>query len=156
MSESEYQVQIPDEYYVAINFQRDGLPGVGVVNLALRDFEPKAVLSWHLSLIISCVDLIGNGKPSRSEVALLYEFGDKLDATFKGSDQEKPNALFLGRITWQFTRELLYRVFEPEPIDPTLKTIIDSKDHPRWFDYRISHDRDWKLAEWYLSPRSDA
>jgi len=78
-------------------------------------------------------------------------FGDSLDAIFKGDDPDKPNALFLARITWNKTRELIYRVYEPEPCHQYLTRMINEKTSPRAFDYRIDNDPEGKLAEWHLN-----
>ena len=40
---TEYKVIIPDEHYSILKFNQDKLPGVAVVNSALRQFEPKVV-----------------------------------------------------------------------------------------------------------------
>jgi hypothetical protein len=122
-----------------------------VVNSGFREFEPKLVFSWHLSVMIQFVDLIDNGMPSTAEREIVDPFGDALDAVFKGDDARKPNALFLARITWNKTRELIYRVFEPEPIHRYLQSIISKKSWAREFGYRIDPDPEWKLARWHLN-----
>jgi hypothetical protein len=58
--------------------------------------------------------------------------------------------LFLGQITWNETRELIWRVFDPEITNTFLQDLIKSKTHFRPFDYRIEQDKAWKLAEWHL------
>lgn len=95
-------------------------------------------------------NLIGNGMPSREEREVVDPFGDLLDSIFKGDDPARPNALFLARITWNETRELIYRVYKPEPPHEYLTQMINDKFHPRLFDYRIDHDPNWRLAEWHL------
>lgn len=145
-----YRVIIPEEEYRLITFRQEGLPGVGVVNAALCEFEPKIVFAWHLSVMILFEDLIENGMPSPAEREIVDPFGNALDAVFKGDDVEKPNALFLARITWNRTRELIYRVHNPEPPHEHLSRMIAAKNHPRPFDYRIDHDPEWSLAQWHL------
>ena len=147
----EYRVIIPDEDPVLIEFRQDGNPGIMAINAGLKDFEPKAVFSWHLSVMLNFQDMIDNGMPSKAEREIVDPFGEELDAAFKGADSEKPNALFLARITWNKTRELIYRVFEPEPIHNYLQAIIKEKSWPRTFDYRIDPDPKWKLAQWHLN-----
>lgn len=146
----EYRVIIPTEDYNLVRFRQDDLPGVAVINRALRGFEPKLVFAWHLSIMLTFEDLIENGMPSQTDRDIVDPFGDMLDERFKG-EPEKPNALFLARITWNGTRELIYRVFDPEPADAILRGIIESKSHPRHFDYRIDQDPEWKLARWHLN-----
>lgn len=152
---TDYRVIIPEERFRLIEFRQDGLPGIAVINESLAKFEPKLVFAWHLSVMLQFDDLIENGMPSATEREIVDPFGDLLDAKFKGENPEKPNALFLARITWSKTRELIYRVFDPEPADQYLVNLIESKKYPRHFDYRIDPDQQWKLAEWHLNACSD-
>ncbi len=146
----EYRVIIPDEHYQIVEFRQEDLPGIGVINKALCNFEPKVVFAWHLSLMIEFESLVANGMPSAEEREVVDAFGDALDAIFKGDDPEKPNALFLARITWNKTRELIYRVYDPEPCHQYLTRVINEKTSPRPFEYRIDNDPEWKLAKWHL------
>lgn len=148
-----FRVVIPEEHYQILNFNTDGLPGVAVVNKSLAEFEPKEVFVWHCSIMLECEKLIENGMPSREEVEILDKFGDFLDEKIKESDKEKPNGLFLARITWNKTRELIWRVFDPEKVNGFLTDLIEREDHIRNFDYRIDQDKDWKLTEWHLKHR---
>ncbi|MEJ5148475.1 DUF695 domain-containing protein [Sphingobacterium sp. MYb388] len=148
---TDYKVLIPDEFYSLLNFEQDDLPGIAVVNTALREFEPKIVFAWHLSIMIDLEDLIDNGMPSRSEVEVIDNYGDYLDNEIKGPDKEKPNALFLARITWNKTRELIWRVYDPEIANIFLQEIITANSSPRQFDYRIDPDDNWELAKWHLT-----
>lgn len=148
---TDYKVIIPEEHYSILNFEDEGLPGVAVVNTALRDFEGKIVFDWNLSLIIELEDIIENGMPSKKEVEIVDSFGDKLDNIIKGPDKEKPNALFLARITWNKTRRLIWRVFDPEIADTILQGIISKGDSPREFDYQMEQDTEWNFTKWYLT-----
>lgn len=148
---TDYQVIVPDERYQIIKFTKEGLPAIGVINQSLREFEPKIVFAWHLSLIIDFEGLADNGMPTRDERDVVDAFGDSLDAAFKGEDRDKPNALFLARITWNKTRQLLFRVYDPEPPHQYLSQMIEAQSHPRQFDYRIENDPDWEFAAWYLN-----
>ncbi|NWK57782.1 DUF695 domain-containing protein [Verrucomicrobiaceae bacterium N1E253] len=147
----EYRVLLPEEHFQLVEFRQEDLPAIGVINSALQEFEPKEVFSWHLSVIIDFEGLIDNGMPSQAERDILEPWEDQLDSEFKGFDPEKPNALFLARITWNGTRQLIYRVFDPEQVNEFLQSIIASGRSLRPFDYRIDPDEDWKLTEWYLN-----
>lgn len=146
----EFKVIIPDEHYQIVNFTQKDLPGIMVLNKALKDFEPKEVFSWHLSVMLNFEDLIENGMPSKVEREVVDTYGDYLDSIFKGDMPGKPNALFLARITWNETRELIYRVFDPKGIDQFLQNHIETKSYKRGFDYRIDSDDSWGLASWHF------
>ncbi|WP_293953794.1 MULTISPECIES: hypothetical protein [unclassified Sphingobacterium] len=81
---TDFKVILLDESYSLLNFQQDGLPGVAVVNTSLKEFEPKIVFAWHLSIMIDLEDLIDNGMPSKSEVEVIDKYGDYLDIEIKG------------------------------------------------------------------------
>lgn len=148
---SEYRVVIPPESGKIVRFEQKGLPGIARINTALKAFEPKVVFGWHLSVMLRFVDLVGNRMPSKEERAITEPFCDLLEAGIVGSEKERPNAIFLARVTVDGSQELIYRVFDPEPADLFLKGVIADKSHPREFDYRIDHDPEWKLAQWHLN-----
>jgi hypothetical protein len=147
----EYRVVIPNESYSILQFNKNNLPGIAVVNTALRGFEPKVVFAWHLSIILEFRQLIERGMPSQDEQDVVDTWGDELGAAIKGADIEKPNSLFLARITWNATRELIWRVYQPESVNDYLQQIIKSETFPRQFDYRMDHDPEWKMTEWHLA-----
>lgn len=148
---TEYRVVIPEDRFRIVEFRQGDMPGIGVVNEALAAFEPKVVFAWHLSIMLQFDDLVLNGMPSQSERELVDSWGELVDVAVKGEDPERPNALFLARITWNATRELIYRVYEPEAVNQYLVKVIDSKSYPRNFDYRMEHDPKWELTKWHLS-----
>lgn len=146
----EMRVIVPDEHYQIVNFQQDEMPGVAVLNRALIEFEPKIVFRWHLSVWLELTDLTDNGMPSQAQRDLVDPFGDLLDGLLKGPVHDKPNALFLGRITWNASRELIYRVFDPEPANASIQSIIGGAEHPCEFNFRMEDDPEWSLADWHL------
>lgn len=147
---TEYIVNIPDEEPRIVEFIQDNSPGIAYINRSLINFEPKVVFSWHLSIMLEIEDTVENGMPSIKERELLDALGGLLDRNIKGDNVQKPNALFLARITWNKTRELIWRVSDPEPADKYLQQIISENSSPRSFDYRIDSDPEWKLADWHL------
>lgn len=149
----EFKVIIPTENYELLDFNHEELPGVAVVNSALRTFEPKAVFDSHLSITLQLEELVDNGMPSRKEQLIIDEYGDFLDLNLKGPDKAKPNALFLARITWNKTRELVWRVYDAEIAHKFLRQIIIEKSSPREFEYQMSPDPNWNLAVWHLENR---
>jgi hypothetical protein len=145
----EFKVIIPQENYTIVEFKQDNLPAVMVLNSSLIKFEPKEVFSWNLSIILEFNELGDNGMPIKNEVDLIEPFEKSLDDNLKGN-KERPNALFLARITWNGTRQLLYRVNDPEITNIYLQGLINNKKYPREFDYRMESDEEWELNKWYL------
>jgi len=145
-----YEVIIPGEKYQIVEFIQDDLPGVAAINVALKTFEPKIVFSWHLSIMFDLNEIVKNGMPSKVEQSVIDQYGELLDDNIKGITKAKPNALFLARITWNKTRELIWRIHEPELVNTFLQLVISENSSPRPFDYRMEQDNVWKLAEWHL------
>jgi hypothetical protein len=143
----EYRVVIPKELHAILQWEDEGLPAVCVVNQALANFEPKVVFGWHLSIILEFAHTGNNGMPTDDEKQVLDEYGGVLDANLKANG----NALFLARITWNGTRQLLYRVYDPEVANEYLTGVIKDQSQAREFDFRMEHDEAWKFAKYYLS-----
>ena len=93
------------------------MPGVAAINTNLKSFEPKEVFAWHFSIMFGLEDLIDNGMPSIKEREVMDTYGELLDRNIKGPDEQKPNAVFLARITWNGTIELIWRVYKPEIVN---------------------------------------
>lgn len=146
LEENEVRVVLPEEKFSVGDWKSEGLPCVAVLNSALKDFEPKEIFSWHLSIIIDLDDLIENGMPSQEEREIVDPFCDKLDEEIKAGG----NALFLVRETWNATRRLVWRVYDPEIAHQHLQYIVDHHRHPRPFDWHMEQDIHWDNAKWYL------
>jgi hypothetical protein len=141
-----YKVVIPKEVLTLIKFRQRDLPGFATVNSALKEFEPKIVFPWHLSVLIRCGQLVEDRLPSTDEQNLLYEFEDKLDPLIKA----KGDALFLARVTHDAHREIIWRVHDPEAANSVFRGILLTGNYPREFEYRIDEDPSWEKAVWYL------
>lgn len=145
--EKEYRVVIPDEVHTLIKYQKNGVPSIATINSALVDFEPKIVFSWLLTLSTPIKEKGDNEMPTPDEQEALYEFEDHLDPVVKANG----NALFLARTTACGYRELMYRIYDPEPLNDQLQNIINTKNYVRGFEYRIEQDKSWELSGWFLN-----
>lgn len=143
------RVIIPDENYQIIEFNQEGKFGIAVVNTALKSAELKDVFSWNCSIMLEIENAAENGLPIEDEFSILDEFEEYLDENIKGENKEKPNALFFGRVTWNSTRQLIWKVYEPKISNDFLEELIESENYPFEFDYRIEEDENWELTKWY-------
>ncbi len=144
----EYRVTIPDEVFAILEWSEDDLPAICVINQALANFEPKIVFAWHLSIIVDCAELADNGMPTSDETKILEQIGDHFDDHIKANG----NALFLARITWNGTRQFLYRVYDPQIANAFLMDVIDNQENIRPFDFQMEHDQNWEHAKYFLKP----
>jgi len=148
----EYKVVIPDEFFSVFKFIQEDNLGVAAINTALRGFENKVVFGWHLSVMLHFDNVRKNGLPNENDHKKVEDFENSL-GNLLNPDSEKPNAVFLGRITWNRTAELIWRVHNPEEANNIVQKILKEKLYPFPFDYRMDPDPDWTLAEWHLKVR---
>lgn len=138
---------IPKPYYTLINTSRGKDPAVVVVNSALRSFENRDTFPWHLKLSIVCKQVGANGMPTSSEVEVLNQLEEEINAQL----QVEENVVFLARVTCRGNRELLYRAHDPEVANEALQQLISNNNQSREWEYRMEQDLDWKLAAPELS-----
>lgn len=143
-------VVIPKEMFTIGEFIQNNLPGIVAVNSSLKEFRYKNVFAWHLSIVVQLEELIENGMPSQNEIKLIDKFEDSLNVLVGNNANNKKNALFFARVTWNQTVELIWRVHNPEQVNFNLQELINSKKYQRVFNYRIDPDLEWNLTKWYL------
>ena len=142
------RVLIPDDEFAVVNSSIDGTPAVIVVNTSLRKFKAKDVFGWSLSLVMKYNDLADNGMPTHEESNLVYDYLEGLSKEIIG-DSVHPNALYLARVTWNGTCEVIWQVNNPKPVHEFLQRIIEDKSYPREFDYKMEYDAKWKNVSWF-------
>ena len=87
--------------------------------------------------------------PTTEESDFVYNYIEELDKKIKG-DAKQPNALYLARITWNGTCEVIWQVKDPKAVHEYLGGIITNKTYPRELDYQIEYDGKWKNVVTYL------
>ena len=142
------RIIIPEEKYKIIEFNHNELPGIAVVNSNLNDENLKKIFNWNCSILIDLNDVTENGLPVKTELEIVSKFDDFLQENIKG-DLEKPNALFFARTTWNSTLQIIFKVFDPKQVNNFLNDLIEDKNYPRYFDYRIEEDENWEITKWY-------
>ena len=148
----EYKVIIPDDFFSVFKFIQEDSLGVAAINTALRGLEHKVVFGWHLSVMLHFDNVRKNGLPNEKDHKKIENFENELGRLIN-LDSEKPNGVFLGRITWNKTAELIWRVHNPKETNKIIQRILKEKLYPFPFDYRIDPDANWNLAEWHLKLR---
>ena len=148
----EYKVVIPNDFFTVFKFMQEDRLGVAAINTALRELEYKVVFGWHLSIMLHFDKVRKNGLPNETSHKKVEKFESQL-SKWLNPILKKPNALFLGRVTWNKTAELIWRVHNPEETNKVIQNTLQEKLYPFPFDYRIDPDTDWNLAEWHLKER---
>ncbi len=145
----EYEIVIPDESFVLVDSEEDGLPAKIKVNENLLAFEPKLIFGWHLSIQFTLQALDENGLPTAEESEALSDYEEFLNENITGP-KVKPNGLYVGSVTWNRRRELMFLVHDPEVADKFLKFVCERNDTPRGLHYEMEHDPEWGKAMGYL------
>lgn len=137
---------IPPESLLVIQAVTDGLPDIWIVNRALDGFAPRAELPWHRSIIIEMAEPTAAGMPTPGEQDVLGALAEELRRKLQADD----NAAFLASITWNDTRQLVFRVRDPERANAFLKTRVDDPSPVRQMEYRMEQDPTRELAAPHL------
>ncbi len=134
---------IPEAYYTLINTSKDNDPAVVVVNSSLRSFKERETFPWHLKINIDCKFIGAHGMPTADEVKTL----EIVEEEISGVLQTEDNAIFLARTTWRGTRDLVYRVRDPDAANTALQKLITEDSQLQEWEYLMEKDADWKLAQ---------
>lgn len=137
---------IPRESLLVIQAVTEGLLDIWIVNQALDGFAPRAKLAWHLSVIIEMAASNAVGLPAPAEQEVLGALGEDL----RGKLQQDGNAAFLASITRNGTRQLVFRVRDPERANAFFKTRVDDPSPVRQLEYRMEEDPSRALAAPHL------
>lgn len=142
------RVKIPEEKFSVVESFANEKPAIIVVNTSLAKFKHKKLYGWTCSLVIQYKDTAMNGMPTTEESEFVYNYIEELGKVIKG-DTNQPNAVFLARITWNGTCEVIWQVKDPKKVHEYLGGIIINKTYPREMDYRIEYDKKWEKVSIY-------
>lgn len=140
---------IPKERNVTITFREDDLPAVAVINEGLLNFTDRASFPYNLSIIIQCNECMNNGLPTERELATLSNFEESIKKDIEG-DGNQPNALFFCRISWNETREMIWKIKDPQLVNEYITHIQNQKMCVREFDFSCDKDPNWEQTNWYF------
>lgn len=123
----------------------EGLPDIWIVNRALSGVAARAGLPWHLSIVIELAES-NTGVPTPAEQEVLGPLGEELRREL----QRDGNTAFLASITWNGTRQMVFRVRDPERANAYLTTLVNDPAPVRPMEYRMEEDPSWTLAAPHL------
>lgn len=142
----------PAEPFVVLQAETHGLPDIWIINTALEELADRGAFPWHLSIMVEMNETFANGIPTRAEQVVLGEFGDAMGARLK----EDGNALWVANVTWNGTRQFVYRVRDPEIAHEHLSSVVQSDAAIRPLEYEMEEDADWGHATTYLENARNA
>lgn len=134
--------------FAIVSFEGDSLPAIGMFNERLVNFADKTDFPWNCSVVVRCREVNEVGLPTDAEAEVLSAFEDALNEKII-EDKANLNAIFFGWLNWNSTRELIWKVKNPEPVAAYLQSVIADKNAIREIDFKIENDKEWKLTEIY-------
>jgi len=123
----------------------DGHPLIAMIDMSLRKFKGKSRMPWFLSLSTPLSKPDSRGLPSQKEAEELNQWEDSIEADLASSCKYA----FVGRVTCDGHRELLYYIDQPEPAVPHLQELINRRTL-RPFAFRCEQDPGWSAVSIYL------
>ena len=132
----------PKSYYTLIETSRGPDPAIVVVNSSLRTFAGRNRFLWHLRIEISCRLIGQNVMPAAEESETLYVIEKKMETRLARNN----NAIFVSRVTCRGSRELSFRVHNPQLANDSLQELLDAPTQSRDWNYRMERDPEWVLS----------
>jgi Family of unknown function (DUF695) len=137
--------------FVVLQGEKDGHPLFAVIDKTERDDQFKATFPWYLEISTQFMDSTPDGFPKDQEAAVLAGWEDSLEKEIGGECR----FVYIGHLTWNKARTVLYYVDRPERAVAKLKKIAN--DHAqRAFTVKSQRDEHWdKVSEYVKSARGD-
>src|ERR1035437_444781 len=123
----------------------DGHPLFAMIDMGLRNSPDRQVLSFFLSVSTPLTNPTSGGLPTRSDAENLNTWEDAVEARLRSAG----GFVFVGRVTWDGHRELLYYLNSQQPAVEVLKTLSDAHS-TRPFAFTSENDAKWEKADFWL------
>lgn len=133
------------ERFAVMEMNLDGHRVIVNVDMSLSDYPNKVEYPWLLSLSTKLKSTDQNGLPTKRESLDLNEWEDVVEREMLASSSFE----YVGRVTWNGYRELLYYLKSPESAVKSLQSMIDQKT-TRPFAFRCQRDDGWKQVNLYF------
>ena len=140
--------QQTQDTFTVFSIEGDSLPCVGSINNRFANNKGWEEYPWNCSVVVRCKNVNDAQLPTNEESSILNDFEDRLNKRIV-ADPTTPNALFFGRVNWNATRELIWKVKNPESVAAFLQSVMDDKNAILEIEFKIEKDKEWKLTEIY-------
>jgi Family of unknown function (DUF695) len=124
----------------------DGHPMLAMIDIGLRDSPEKLTLPFFLSVSTPIINPTSNGLPTGSDADNLNGWEGTVETTL----QSAGGFVFVGRVTWNGRRELLYYLKNQQPAIEALKALSDAHS-TRPFAFTCERDEKWTKTDFWLN-----
>jgi uncharacterized protein DUF695 len=122
---------------------------IATIDVGLRGFESKAALPWFLGLSTPLIEPTKNGLPTAGDSIAL----DDWEALVEKRIDPVRQFVYVGHVTWNGSREVLYYIDGVEPATSLLRKLRD--DHVTLpFAFRCERDDAWDNVSIYFRQSS--
>jgi hypothetical protein len=124
----------------------DGHPMFATIDTGLRNSTERQYLPFFFSISTPLINPNNDGLPSGNDADNLNSWEDAVEARLRSAGR----LAFVGRVTWNGHRELLYYLATQQPAIDDLKTLAESHS-TRPFAFTSEHDEKWTKADFWLN-----
>jgi uncharacterized protein DUF695 len=134
-----------DEKFSVFQSEMDGRPLIATVDIALHGYKSKAALPWFLGLSTPLINPTADGLPTPGDSIALDEWEALVEKRINPGCQ----FVYVGHVTWNGSREVLYYIDRVEPAASLLKKLSDDQA-TRSFAFRCERDEAWDNVSIYF------
>jgi hypothetical protein len=145
-SEDKQTTGSQDGTFSVLKGEVDGRPLIAMIDMGLRNLPDKQRLPFFLSISIPLISPTSEGLSTQSDADSLNTLEDAVEVRLRSAGK----FVFVGRVTWNGNRELLYYVNSQQPAVAALKTLSDAHS-TRPFAFRCERDEKWEKANFWLN-----
>lgn len=136
----------PQGTFAILEGKQDGHRLVLTLDTSLSHFGDKSEFPYFLAVHTELANPTVEGLTTKAEADELNAWEELVDGRLKAATK----TVFVGRVTWNGRRELLYYVNGDRPAQETL-TALSSAKSDRSFSFSCQRDDDWKKVESYMN-----
>jgi len=140
------QTKTGDGTFSVLQGNVDGRPMFAMIDMGLRNSRDRQALPFFLSLSTPLMNPTSDGLPTKSDADNLNRWEDAVESALRAAGK----FAFVGRVTWNGHRELLYYLATQQPSIDNLKTLAESHS-TRSFAFASEHDEKWTKADFWLN-----
>jgi len=113
--------------------------GFSVVNKSYDNYPNKKYFPWCIQVTLELVEVDESEMPSENESQVLNQLEDKIQAFIS----VKHNTHFIGRITQNGFRDLIFYIDQPRFDHESTNTFFDQIQQKRKVNFNMEMDVDW-------------
>jgi hypothetical protein len=120
--------------------------GLGTFNKKYEHYPNKSFYPWLVLIELEIVDKNDNGHPTDTEGEKLAELEESITEFIK----QKHTTHFVGRVTRNGDRELLYYIDTPKFVQAEVNAFCDNIMQERGINWGMEKDPEWKGVSGFL------